>query len=125
MVSAVFAVTLVSVHLVNAFSVVTRAVFTVVDVLIAVRSVVAGLTNALVATERVYALAVLAWTVLALVDVLFAQLALEPGRTGAREAGHPINAGGIVLTLRIAQTCLNEIEISSGFAQRSFAALKL
>lgn len=79
-------------------------VLAVVDVQLTVRSVEAGIADALVATERVDALAVLARTVLALVDVLLAELALEAGRTGADEAGHPINAGAIVLTLRVAKT---------------------
>ena len=103
-VSTVFTVAFVAVHLVDTLSVLAWIVLAVVDVQLTVRSVEAGIADALVATERVDALAVLARTVLALVDVLLAELALEAGRTGADEAGHPINAGAIVLTLRVAKT---------------------
>lgn len=104
MVSAVFAVAFVSVHFVDTFSVMTRIVFTVVDVQLAVSSIVAGLADALIAAERVCAVAVLTRTVLALVDVLFTELALETDRTRTTEAGHTVNAGTIVLTFCIAKT---------------------
>ena len=81
-----------------------RIVLAIVDVLFAVRSVVTGLADTLIAAERVYAVTVLAGTFLALVNVLLTELALEAGRTGTNEAGHPVNAGTIILTLCISKT---------------------